>query len=222
MKLTPELISYLPYIPEGKVVGSFNGHLVRITANQTYVNSNRYFGSYESPYCLEAENFYIKTLEDIKNKNDQLVNGSAIRDTVIPLVSEDCTVFDPTNGEISNLEVLSKVDRIPSTLVSDIGGRNFFIGSPRIIARTGPTEDRPVFLRTIEDGYKEIQNTGIRSGLINFDNIPFVKPIICLIRKTEEESNPQLNALFSLCGDIISEQGLLKLRKSWGDHHLEV
>lgn len=222
MILTPELISYLPYIPEGKVVGSFNGHLVRITTNQTYVNSSRSFGSYESPYCLDAENFYLKTLEDIKKKNNQLVNGDEIKEPVIPLISEDCTVFNPVNGEISSLEVLTKVNRIPSTLISDVSGNNFYIGSPRIIARTGPTEDKPVYLRTIEDVHKEIKNSGITSGFIDFDNVPFVKPIVCLIRKTEEDSIPKFKSLFNLCGDIIAEQGLLLLKRSWGDHHLDV
>lgn len=221
MKLTPDLISYLPYIPEGKVVGSYNGQLVRISTNQAYMNTNRPFGTYESPYCLNAENFYIKTLEEIENKMNTIVSGGQIENNVIPLISEDCMVYDPISGEIKNLEVLSKFDKIPSTLVPDPISKDLYIGTPRIIGRTGPTEDKPVFLRSIEDGHQETQNIGIKNNLINFDEVPFVKPVVCLIRKTEEESKSLLNELIDACGNIIAEEGVLTLKKSWGDNHLD-
>lgn len=219
MKLTPELISYLPYIPEGKSVGNFNGHIVRVTTNGTYIDDNRPFGSYASPYCLDAENFYLKSLEEIERKNNQFKNGGEINPTVLPLISEDCIVYNPVTGRVSNSEVLSKFDKIPSTLVQNFNGLSTFIGSPRIIARTGPTEDKPVYLKSIEEKCKSIKNTQISKGLIDFDNVPFVKPVVCIIRETEEESSEKLNALFRICGEIIAEEGLLTLKKSWGDYH---
>lgn len=221
MILNPELISYLPYIPEGKLVGSFDGHLVRVTTNSTYVDSHRSFGSYASPYCLDAENFYLNTIEEIERRNSQIICGCDINPTQIPLISEDCIVYNPFNEQVSNSEVLSKFDKIPSSLVRSPNGINTFIGSPRIIARTGPTEDKPVFLKSIEEKTRNIKNTQISKGLIDFDKVPFVKPIVCLIRETEEESNEKLSALFSICGEIIAEEGLLSLKKSWGDYHCE-